>query len=138
MPYLASTEADRALMLAAAGCESIDELFAALPDNGHMKPTAVPAPVGEFTLREAMARLAAANRIVPRERGFLGAGAYRRFVPTLPRYVAGRPEFYAPYALSHSEVHQGTLQALHEYQSLIAALTAMECVNASLYDGASA
>jgi glycine dehydrogenase subunit 1 len=125
-------------MLAAIGAESIDELFAGLPNGGRMPALAIPGPASEIELAEWMGGLASANRTLPADRSFLGGGAYRHFVPALVRAVVSRPEFYAPYALSYSEVHQGTLQALYEYQSLMVALTGMECSNASLYDGASA
>jgi glycine dehydrogenase subunit 1 len=52
--------------------------------------------------------------------------------------LLARNEFYTSYTPYQPEASQGLLQAIYEYQTAVAELTAMEVANASMYDGASA
>jgi glycine dehydrogenase subunit 1 len=136
MTYSPHTDAERAEMLATIGVDSVDDLFADIPESVRATEFAVPPPLVEQEVRAELSRLAGRNRIA--EVSFLGAGAYRHLVPSVVNEVIGRSEFATAYTPYQPEVSQGTLQSIYEFQSLICELTGMEVASASHYDGATA
>lgn len=138
--YLPHTDHELAAMLGFLGLGSLDELFGAVPaalrligglelDDGHPEPDVVHH-------LQALARRnrARADQVVC----FAGGGAYDHELPAVTTALAGRSEFVTSYTPYQPEVAQGVLQAMFEYQSLVARLTGLPIANASLYDGASA
>ena len=136
MAYGSHTPDDRAKMLGAIGAASVDELFADIPAALRASELKLPAPESEAELADRLARLAGRNRVDLMS--FLGAGAYRHFVPALVDQLLLRGEFYTAYTPYQPEISQGTLQTIYEYQSMMAELTGMDVVSASHYDGATA
>jgi glycine dehydrogenase subunit 1 len=136
MPYIPHTDADRRAMLGAIGVSSVEELFHDVPAACRFPELKLPPAVSEMEILDELHALAQKNRSANDYAIFLGAGAYHHFVPSVIPYLAGRGEFATAYTPYQPEVSQGTLQAIFEYQSMIAELTSMDVVNASHYDGA--
>src|ERR1700688_1454221 len=125
-------------MLAAVGARSIDELLVDIPPSLRIKSLQLPAGLSEFETMAQIGSLAARNRVFPDRLTFRGGGVYRRFIPAAVAAVTSKPEFYTAYTPYQPEASQGTLQAIFEFQTLIAELTALDVANASMYDGATA
>jgi glycine dehydrogenase subunit 1 len=136
MPYLPHTQADRRAMLDAIGASSVETLFEDVPQSHRFPELKLPKAVSEMEILDDLYAMALKNSTTGCFATFLGAGAYNHFVPSAIPYLAGRGEFATAYTPYQPEVSQGTLQAIFEYQSMIAALTGMDVVNASHYDGA--
>jgi glycine dehydrogenase subunit 1 len=136
MAYGPHTPEDRASMLAAIGVASVDDLFADIPPSLRASGLKLPGPESEVDLSDWLRTLADRNRVDLVS--FLGAGAYRHFVPAVVDQLLLRGEFYTAYTPYQPEISQGTLQTIYEYQSLLAELTGLDVVSASHYDGATA
>src|SRR3954465_7136632 len=123
-------------MLAALGIDSVDALFADIPEKLRADGLRLPPPEPELQLSARLARLSARNRTDVAS--FLGAGVYRHWTPAAVDQILLRGEWYTAYTPYQPEVSQGTLQSIYEYESLIAELTGLDVVSASHYDGAAA
>jgi glycine dehydrogenase subunit 1 len=139
--FVPHTESDVSEMLAFLGLSSTEELFAQIPSAIRLAGGLDLAPgISEADLMVRLDALAANNRHVG-PGGlvcFAGGGAYDHEVPAVTRMLASRSEFVTAYTPYQPEVAQGVLQALFEYQSLVARLSGLAIANASLYDGAAA
>src|SRR5262245_26829888 len=124
-------------MLAAIGVDSIDRLFAGIPQNLRLRnPLNLPHAMTEPELLDYFRN--AASRNAAGCVSFLGAGVYQHYVPVIVDSLISRSEFYTAYTPYQAEIAQGTLQAIFEFQTYITQLTGMEVSNASLYDGSTA
>ncbi len=151
MRYIPHTEADVAQMLRVIGAPSVDALFAQIPPALRMKrPLAIEA-LDEIALLRHLGEISA--RSLPAVDGpegtisFLGAGVVPHHVPTAVDALLMRAEWYTSYTPYQPEISQGTLQAVFEFQTVVAELFGPAAVhgetptlvaNASMYDGASA
>ncbi len=136
MTFVVNTDADRAEMLAAIGVQQIEDLFHDVPAAHRFPQLDLPPALTEAEVLADLRAMADRNADLEGNVSFLGAGAYHHFIPTLVDFVISRSEFYTSYTPYQPEVSQGTLQALFEYQTMIATLSGMEVSNASHYDGA--
>jgi len=139
MRYLPHTPDDVASMLKAVGADSLEELFAGVPEACRRKDAwNLPEPLTEWELNAHMDRLAARMASASSWKVYLGAGSYEHHIPSAVSYLLGRSEFSTAYTPYQPEISQGTLQGIYEYQTLTARLLGMDVANASMYDGGSA
>jgi glycine dehydrogenase subunit 1 len=137
--YTSVTESDLREMLAAIGVESIEDLFADIPEELRLQaPLALGPGLSEQEVYDELRALAARNSSTEDEISFLGAGMYDHYVPALVDSITSRSEFLTPYTPYQPEVSQGGLQAMFEYQTAICELTGLPISNASVYEGPSA
>jgi len=136
--YTPHTDADREAMLRTIGVKKIADLFQDVPAAHRFPELALPPAMTEMEILAELQALAWANDTARELICFLGAGAYNHYIPAAVDAILRRGEFYTAYTPYQPEISQGTLQAIFEYQSLIAGLTGMDVCNASHYDGATA
>ncbi len=134
--FIPNTEAERNEMLQKVGFSKIEDLFADVPKEFRYPDLNLPEAVSEMEALQNLKDLAIANDSTDDLICFLGAGAYNHYVPASVDAIITRGEFLTAYTPYQPEVSQGTLQAIFEYQSLVASLTGMDVSNASHYDGA--
>jgi len=139
MTYIPISPKERDAMLETVGVKSLDDLFEAVPAKHRFPMLNLPAALTEMEAMQELSNLAQANENVRTDLiSFLGAGMYNHYIPSVVDHILRRGEFYTAYTPYQPEISQGTLQAIFEYQSLMAALTGMDVSNASHYDGATA
>ncbi|MFX1504642.1 MAG: aminomethyl-transferring glycine dehydrogenase subunit GcvPA [Promethearchaeota archaeon] len=138
-PYLPQTEAQIKAMLEVIGVSSIDDLFSGIPKNLRLtKALDIPSSHSEQETILHIKEILSHNKTVNTTPSFLGAGIYHHFIPAVVSALINRSEFYTSYTPYAPELSQGMLQALWEYQSMIAELTGLDLVNSSMYDMATA
>ncbi len=140
MRFIPHTEQDIREMLETVGIQNVDELFAGIPTELRLgnKALKLPSALSESEIVATLRQMQKRNPDAEEVTTFLGAGAYRHYTPALIGSLVLRGEFATSYTPYQPEVSQGTLQAIFEFQTMIAMLTGMDLANASMYDGASA
>lgn len=139
MRYLPQSNQARKEMLDTIGVSSVDELFKDVPKSAFVEGKVnIPDHKGELQVERELSAHANENHAAINGPFFLGAGCYFHHVPATVDYIIQRSEFLTAYTPYQPEIAQGSLQALFEFQSMIAQITGQEVANASLYDGATA
>ena len=138
--YIPHTDDEIDAMLAFLGLTTLEELFGAVPEAVKLQHALELADgVGEPDVLDHMEGLADRNRArSDRMVCFAGGGAYDHETPPVTRALAGRSEFVTSYTPYQPEVAQGVLQAVFEFQTMVARIAGLPVANASLYDGGSA
>ena len=125
-------------MLATIGVDSLDQLIAETvpPSITFNSDLELPAARSEVEALAELAELAEQNVI---KRSLIGQGYYDTHTPTvILRNVLEDPGWYTAYTPYQAEIAQGRLEALLNFQTMVADLTGMEMSNASLLDEATA
>ena len=134
--YFPHTEEDLQAMLAKAGVDSLDALYAQIPDSIRFKGDyQLPSEMSELEVRDTFEKLGSQNKQLT---CFAGYGVYDHYMPSVIPSLLQRSEFLTSYTPYQAEISQGTLHYIFEYQSMMAELTGMDISNASMYDGTTA
>lgn len=137
--YLPMTEQDQKEMMEVIGISSVDELFADIPEKVRFQGLYnIKEAKSEGALLKELSAMANKNADSKSFASFLGAGVYDHYKPVIVDHVISRSEFYTAYTPYQPEISQGELQAIFEFQTMIAELTGMDLANSSMYDGGTA
>lgn len=134
--FFPQTKEEIEQMLKQAGMNSLDDLYADVPEQIRFRGEYdLPEPMSETEIRSLFEKLGEKNR---RLTVFAGAGCYDHYTPAVMPNIISRSEFLTSYTPYQAEISQGTLHYIFEYQSMMAELTGMDVSNASMYDGSTA
>lgn len=136
--HIGPNAAETAAMLKVVGFDSVDALVdAAMPPAIRLnQPLNLPAPQSEFDALRELKSIASQNQVF---RSFIGMGYYDTITPpVIQRNVLENPGWYTQYTPYQAEISQGRLEALLNFQTMVADLTALDIANASMLDEATA
>ena len=137
--HIGPSAEDQQAMLAALGYATLDDLTAAALPPGTRPPASLATLPAARTEQEALAelrRIAARNTV---RVSMIGQGYYGTITPpVIRRNLLENPAWYTAYTPYQPEISQGRLEALLNFQTMVADLTGLAVANASLLDEASA
>ena len=125
-------------MLEAVGVKSLEDLIdQVVPQSIRLKtPLELPEPVSERNVLSDLRKTSTRNRVLT---SMIGMGYYGSITPkVIMRNVLENPGWYTAYSPYQSEVSQGRLEALVNYQQMVVDMTGLPLANASLLDEATA
>ena len=134
--YFPHTADDLQQMLETVGVDSVDALYAQIPEAIRFKDDyKLPESMSEQEVRQLFEKLGSLNKQLT---CFAGMGVYDHYTPSVIPQLLQRSEFLTSYTPYQAEISQGTLHYIFEYQSMMTELTGMDISNASMYDGTTA
>jgi len=135
--HIGPSRAEQRRMLDSLGYASLDELtVAALPKGTAPATLQLPDPLTETQALAELRRMAGRNHVLT---SMIGLGYYDTITPAvIRRNVLENPAWYTAYTPYQPEISQGRLEALLNFQTVIADLTALPWAGASLLDEATA
>ena len=136
--HIGPTAAERAHMLATLGLSSMDELLDATVPGSIRMAQPLDMPEGASVTDALVELRALADQNVVRT-SLIGMGYYGTTTPpVIMRNVLENPAWYTSYTPYQPEISQGRLEALLNFQTMVAELTGLPLANASLLDEATA
>ncbi len=136
--HIGISHEDEEHMLHKIGVNSLDELIdKVIPANIRLKETiSLPPTLTEYEFGKHISELAAKNKLYAT---YIGMGWYNTITPAvIQRNVLENPVWYTSYTPYQTEVSQGRLEALINFQTAVSDLTGMPLANSSLLDEATA
>ncbi len=136
--HIGPRPADAGEMLKQLGYASLDAMIAdAVPKPIRLgRPLQLPTARSEHAALAALKEIASQNQVC---RSFIGMGYYDCITPAvIQRNVLENPGWYTQYTPYQAEISQGRLEALLNFQTMVADLTGLDIANASLLDEATA
>lgn len=136
--HIGPTEADTREMLNVLGFPSLETLIqATVPEDIRLHEALdLPPPRSEQEVLSDIGRRASKNQEF---RSFIGMGYYDCHTPpVILRNMLENPAWYTQYTPYQAEIAQGRLEALLNFQTMVADLTGLPLANASLLDAGTA
>ncbi len=135
--HIGPTPAEMDEMLRALGCDSLDQLIEqTIPADLRQPDPLTWAPLSEGALIEKLRAVGAKNKVMT---SLIGQGYYGTITPpAILRNIFENPAWYTAYTPYQPEIAQGRLEALLNFQTMVADLTGLPVANASLLDEATA
>ena len=136
--HLGLTDRDIAEMLNEIGIDSIDELIKkTIPESiRSASKLEIGDGLDEFSYLKKTKDIANKNKIY---RSYIGTGYYGTITPTvIQRNILENPGWYTAYTPYQAEIAQGRLEALLNFQTMVADMTGLPIANASLLDESTA
>ncbi len=135
--HIGPTPEEMSEMLAELGCESLDQLIEqTIPADLRQNDPLTWAPLSEGELLAKLREVGAKNRVMT---SLIGQGYYGTVTPpAILRNIFENPAWYTAYTPYQPEIAQGRLEALLNFQTMVADLTGLPVANASLLDESTA
>ena len=136
--HLGPNEREIAQMVKTIGVNDVAQLIdETIPSDIRLKEAlALPEGISEFAFQKKIEQLAQKNKLFA---NYIGMGYHPAIVPAvIQRNILENPGWYTAYTPYQAEIAQGRLEALFNYQTVVADLTGMDLANASLLDESTA
>ncbi|MFN3311449.1 MAG: aminomethyl-transferring glycine dehydrogenase [Thermomonas sp.] len=136
--HIGPNDVEIAHMLRTLGFESLEAFTDAIVPTAIKSeaPLALPEAMTEVEALAKIRAIAQKNQVF---KSFIGQGYYGTHTPNvILRNILENPAWYTAYTPYQAEISQGRMEALINFQTMVADLTGMDIANASLLDEASA